>query len=364
MDFLQLAAGIGRIALIALAFGITVFAHEAGHFGAARLAGMAVHEFSIGIGRPLLFSFRRRGTQYSLRLWPFFSYVRVAGMEPGDDHPQGFHTKSRLVQAWVLVMGCLMNFLLGAVIFMIVGAMIGTVVPNHTIEEVAPDTPAAQAGLVKGDRLIGVEGRVGMSVQEIREAIQGRPGEPMVLEVEREGRRRSIAITPKAETALDIKGIRLVEVQIGRIGILFDSRIERVGVGRSIVMGFVDTYELIRLQIASLVAALTRTMPLEVVGPVGVAHAMYGQVKMGFVRFLSMCALLTIAIGFLNLMPIPPLDGSRLVIVGLEAVRRKPFDKRKEIVVHLVGFFLLLGVFVLLTYNDIARIIRGDAAIP
>jgi regulator of sigma E protease len=137
-----------------------------------------------------------------------------------------------------------------------------------------------------------------------------------------------------------------------------------MGIVRSIGQGFLGIYDLIRLQIAGLVAALTRTMPLELVGPVGVVHVMYTEAQMGWLRFLNMCALLTVAIGFLNLMPIPPLDGSRLVIVGLEAIRRKPFDKRKEMLVHLVGFVLLLTLIGALTLKDIARIVAGHGILP
>ena len=360
----QIGPVVGRIAVIALAFGVVIFVHEAGHFVSARLSGMAVHEFSIGFGRPLLLSFRRGKTQFSLRLWPFFSYVRVAGMEPGDEHPQGFDRKSRLAQAFVLVTGCVMNFLLGAVIFTIMGMAIGMTVPDNAVEKVLPDTPAAEAGLLVGDRLLGVEGRMGMTVAEIREAIQDHPGQALVLEIEREGAGQSISITPATEQILDIKGIRLVEVPIGRIGILFSSRVERMGIVRSIGQGFLGIYDLIRLQIAGLVAALTRTMPLELVGPVGVVHVMYTEAQMGWLRFLNMCALLTVAIGFLNLMPIPPLDGSRLVIVGLEAIRRKPFDKRKEMLVHLVGFALLLTLIAALTLKDIARLVAGHGILP
>ncbi len=364
MDFGHLAAIAGRVALIALGFGTVVFVHEAGHFASARLMGMAVHEFSIGFGRPLLLWFRRGDTQYSLRLWPFFSYVRVAGMEPGDEHPQGFGTKSRLAQAFVLVAGCVMNFLLGAAIFIVIGAVIGVPVAEHGVQQVIVGTPAEKAGLLEGDRLIGVDGRVGMTVAEIRETIQEHAARPLVLELERAGERLSIRITPEAEKVLDIKGIRLIEVTIGRIGVYFEAPRRRMGIGRSVVAGFLGIHDLMRLQVAGLVAAVMGTMPVDVVGPVGVAQAMYREAQTGWLPFVQMCAMLTVVIGFLNLMPIPPLDGSRLVIVGLEAIRRKPFDKRKEIIVHLVGFVLLLGLVVVLTFRDIARIVGGGGMIP
>jgi len=344
------------ILVIALAFGLIVFVHEAGHFISARLSRMAVREFSIGFGRPLLFWFKRGETQYSFRLWPFLSFVRVAGMEPGDDHPQGFHRKSRLAQAFVLVSGCVMNFLLAAAIYACMGALIGMPVPLKTVREVVPDSPAARAGLVPGDRLLGVAGQVDMTVDEIRETIQEHAEKPLVLEIERDGAARSIEITPATETALDMRGLRLTKVPIGRIGIAFDSRFEQMGVGRSIVVGFAQTYDMIRFQAAALLAMLSRTLAPEIAGPVGVLHAMYADAKAGWFQFLSTFAAIAIAIGFINLLPIPPLDGSRLVIVGLEGVRGRPFDKRKEIVVHLIGIAILLALFVVVTFKDILRI--------
>jgi regulator of sigma E protease len=181
---------VARVIAIGLAFGMTVFVHEAGHFVAARLSGMAVHEFSIGFGRPLLFWFRRGQTQYSFRLWPFFSFTRVAGMEPGDEHPDGFHSKSRLAQAFVLATGCLMNFLLAVAIFVFMGAVLGSPVEvSNTVGRVLRGTPAEQVGIAPGDELLGIGGRIELSHEELVLTIQGHPEQTLVLEIERGGER-------------------------------------------------------------------------------------------------------------------------------------------------------------------------------
>ena len=348
------------IAKVALAFGLIVLFHEAGHFLAARLSGMAVYEFSIGIGRPLLFWFKRRGTQYSFRLWPFFSYTRVAGMEPGDDHPQGFHRKSRIVQALVLVTGCLMNFLLAVGIYIFMGAVIGLPVAENRVEQVIGDTPAAGAGIQPGDRLVGINGQTDLSLDEIRKKIQDSPGEPIDIEIEREGKILTIDITPMTEPdAYELKGLKLTRVPMGLIGVGFHVSRQRKGMGESIALGFKQTAGMIQLQAAGLLAVLTGAVPPAVMGPVGVVHTMYGEAKVGWSDFLYTFAAIAVAIGFLNLLPIPPLDGSRLVIVALEAIRRKPFDKQKESIVHVIGFGVILALVVLLTYRDIVRIITG-----
>lgn len=365
---------LGRLILIGLAFGMTVFVHEAGHFVAARLSGMAVHEFSIGFGRPLLFWFRRGETQWSFRLWPFFSFVRVAGMEPGDDHPRGFHTKSRAAQAFVLALGCIMNFLLGVGIFIFIGMVIGRPVEvTKTVERVLSATPAEQAGLMPGDRLVGVNGRRGMPLEALQEHIESHAEEPILLEVERGETHMSVVITPKTVEVPELKPAdedageegegktELIYRPIGRIGVVFQVEAERLGVWESISAGFIETYGMVHHLILYLIGAVMGKMPLVLMGPVGVAHTLYSEVETGWLSFLATAAALTVGIGFLNLLPIPPLDGSRLVIVGIEAIRRKPFDKRKEVAVHLVGFALLIVLLVVLTYQDILRILtRGS----
>lgn len=347
---------------------MTVFVHEAGHFIAARLSGMAVHEFSIGFGRPLLFWFRRGMTQYSFRLWPFFSYVRIAGMEPGDEHPQGFGEKSRLAQAFVLVLGCIMNFFLGVAIFIFIGAVLGQPVGvTNTIDRVMVGSPAEAAGLKVGDTLLGYAGHIGQKHEDIQKYIQTNPGKPIVLEIDRAGQRMSITLTPK-ETSIrelqpvgkakkgEIQPTKLVYRKVGRIGIVFRAEMKKMGVWRSIRDGFLQTYDMVRVLIIYLYAVVAGKMPLMLEGPVGVAHTLYEEVQTGWISFLGTSAALTVGIGFLNLMPIPPLDGSRLVIIGVEAIRRKPIDKRKENLVHLIGFALLLALVAVLTYKDILRL--------
>jgi regulator of sigma E protease len=349
----------GQIIAIGLAFGVTVFVHEAGHFLGARLFGMAVYEFSIGFGRPLLFWVRRRDTQYSFRLWPFFSYVRIAGMEPGDDHPQGFDKKNRLVQAAVLVLGCLMNFLLGVAIFVFIGAVIGKPIEvSNQIEKVFRGSPAAGAGLLVGDRLIGFDGRVNLRLEQIQAAIQSRAGKPITLEVARGERRLSLTLRPERATVPELVDRKLVYKPVGRIGIVFHLRVQRLSVLRSVISGFVETYGMVKLLLVYLKAVMAGKMPLVLMGPVGAAHQLYTEARIGWLGFLSTAAALTVGIGFLNLLPIPPLDGSRLLILVIEAIRGRPFDKRKEVIVHLVGFALLLLLVAVLTYKDILRIVR------
>ena len=346
-----------RILAIGLAFGLTVFVHELGHFLSARLAGMVVYEFSIGFGRPLLFWFKRGDTQYSFRLWPFFSYVRIAGMEADDDHPQGFGKKRRSAQAIVLCMGSVMNFLLAVGIFVVMGTTIGRAVSENRIDQVMDKSPAKEAGLLAGDWIVGANGKATRSVATIREVITGSPGKLVVLDIERGGKRQAVPITPRAETEYDVRGLKARKVSVGRIGIVFAYHLQPMGVGESVKDGFLFIYDMVHVQIAGLVGMLQKTVPAEFIGPVGMAGMLYSQAKAGWSGFLWTFALFTTAICFLNLLPIPPLDGSRLAILAVEGIRGKPFDQKKVFVLHLVGLALFLGLAVIIAYKDIIRLL-------
>jgi regulator of sigma E protease len=352
----QLVSAAVRIAAIALAFGLVVFVHELGHFLMARFSGMAVYEFSLGFGRPLLAWFKRKDTQYSFRFWPFLSYVRIAGMEPEDDHPQGYDKKPRWAQALVLVMGCLMNFALAVGLFIAMGLIFGKGVPTNAIAEVIDKTPAAQVGLKVGDRIVGLDGQA-LPLDRLRARIQESPGKRITLEVERGHQRLAVPIVPSRQIDLEVRGISIVEKPVGRIGIGFAVKLQPAGVLESIGAGFTDTYDLLRVQLAGLVSMLTRQIKPEVMGPVGIVQQLYTQAQEDWLRFLHMVALLTVAVGFLNLLPIPPLDGSRLVILAYEGLRGKPVDKEKERLVHLVGLAAFLIFILFITYKDIVRIV-------
>jgi regulator of sigma E protease len=353
------AAGVLlKVVAIALAFGLIVFVHEGGHFLFARLAGMAVYEFSLGFGRPLLFSFKRGETQYSFRLWPFISYVRIAGMEPDDDHPRGFDKKPRWQRAIVLVAGCVMNFGLAVVLFIAMGLIFGKIVATNELAFVAPNTPAAKAGLMANDRLLGMNGQSGWRVEDIRAAIVNSRGHPVVFTVERKQQRFALSITPKPVDQLDVDGLKVHKIQVYQIGVSFAGRPVPMGVGEAIVGSVRDTIALLQEQIAGIIAMITRVVRVQgnVMGPVGIVTTMYTQAQQSWMNLFYMAALLSVAVGFLNLFPFPPLDGSRLLILAYEGAIGRSIDKQKELIVHLVGMVILLGLAAFLTFWDVQRL--------
>jgi regulator of sigma E protease len=292
-------------------------------------------------------------------------------MEPGEEHPRGFDKKPRWAQALVMISGCVMNFLLGVVIFAIIGSLVGWPLGvSNQIEKVMPSSPAAMVGLQRGDKLLGVNNKK-LDLARIREEIQSHPNRPITLVVERAGKRVDITVTPERKSQLEAKvrqekrggkvvAVReLVTVQVGHIGVVFRQQVQRFGLVRSVGEGFRQTGAMIVGLLLYLKGLIGGTEPMALMGPVGAVDQLYNELKVGWFGFLLNAAALTIGVGFLNLLPIPPLDGSRLLIVGLESIRRRPFDKRRELLIHLVGMALLLALAVALTYKDIVRIKSG-----
>jgi len=360
-------------------FALIIVFHEFGHFVIAKLAGMRVHEFSLGFGGPALLSFKWRGTQYSLRPVPIGGYVRIAGMEPDEDVPDGFDKKPILSRLAVIASGSGMNFLLAVLLFWFIGLAFGKVVGQSSqLARVLPDTPAAVAGLAPGDKLVyaqpvpviapgaevapTVEPRKTMDVEELRSVISDRPDMPVRIVVLRDKRYLAFRITPRPEKEEAFepepngKG-KVVLRTVGRIGVVFANMTAPMGFWESMQSGFVTVYDMTRALIVVLAQTVAGRLPLAVGGPVQIADIMADAARVGWQQFLFWSALISLNVGVINLLPVPALDGSRLVFIIVEGIRRRPIDRRKEAMVHLIGFALLILLLVLVTLKDIVHLI-------
>jgi regulator of sigma E protease len=372
------APGISVLLTLAL-FALIILFHEFGHFVVAKLAGMPVYEFSLGFGRPVLASFKRGGTQYALRPVPIGGFVRIAGMEPDEDVPHGFDKKPVWARLAVIASGSGMNFVLAIILFWVIGLVFGEVVGNSTsLARVLPGTPAAVAGLHPGDALVDAgpvavtapEVRAAptskpprrMSVEQLHDFISGRPDMPLRLVVKRGDRYLAYIVTPREEKVEDLEPTpdgrgRVVLRPVGRIGVVFADITRPMGFWKSIKSGFVGAYEMTAVMLRLLMGMVGGKVPAAVGGPLQIADLMTDAVRVGWRQFLLWSAVISINIGVINLLPIPALDGSRLVFIAVEGIRRRPIDKRREAIVHLVGFALLLLLLALVTLKDIAHLI-------
>lgn len=331
-------------------FGVLIFIHELGHFLVAKLVGIKVHEFSLGFG-PKLLGYPRGETSYNIRLFPLGGFVRMAGMDPGEegeekeDEERGFNKKTVGQRIAVIIAGPLMNFFLAAVLLAIIFASQGVPGPITTINSVLPDFPAGAAGIRAGDRISAVNGVPVKTWNDLVAQINPRPEENITVTVTRDGREEEFLL----RTIRDENGQ-------GKIGIIPESANQKVGILGAIGTGLEWTVKLSFLILDFVSKMIFGQAPADLGGPVRVVAEIGKAVEVGFNLLIELAAVLSINLGLFNLFPIPALDGSRILFLIWEKVRGRPVDPVKENFIHLVGFGLLLLFMVVVTYNDILQI--------
>ncbi len=335
------------ILLAVIMIGVLVFAHELGHFLAAKASGIMVLEFAVGMG-PTVLSRQVGETRYSLRLLPIGGFARMAGEDLDEANnlipdDRRYDKKPLSARAFVSVAGPLTNFLLAVTIFAVVFMVIGVPSSEPLIGALSPDWPAAAAGLEVGDRIVSIAGQPVEQWQDIQGLVAGRDGQSTTIVVERADRELSFQVFPRAES------------ETGQVMIGIGPHSERSILG-SIAMGWQETVWFVRQIISILGNMVTGKIPAEGAGPIGMI-VMVGQVaRTGLVNLLTFAAIISIQLGLFNLLPIPALDGSRLVFFLIEAIRGKPVDPEKENLVHFFGFVLLMVFMVLITFKDLQRL--------
>jgi len=336
-----------------LVLGFLIVVHELGHFVVAKAVGIQVDEFSIGFGPKLLsVKSQRDQTRYSFRLLPLGGYVKMAGMEPNDDHINGFNKKPLKDRFAVISAGSLTNFLVAIVLFIIVFSLIGIPTPSNAniIGDIIPGSPAAQAGLKTGDRIIKVNDVNTPRWNDIANKIHKSGEQKVRLVIERGGHTYTYYVTPQFDPKL----------QISQIGIRQGITWERQGFFQAVRLGLDRAFGFSKLILVGILGMITGTVPpSEIAGPVGITQMIGDAARGGLGYLLSFTAILGINLALVNLLPIPALDGSRLMFLCIEGVRGKPIDPEKENFIHLIGFALLMVLFLLITYNDLVRILAG-----
>jgi len=343
------------VVLALVIFGLLIFVHEFGHFIIAKMVGIRVEEFSIGMG-PKAFSTRKGETLYSIRLLPIGGYVKMtgeSGVEEEDllsaDDPKRFNNKTVGQRAAVVVAGPLMNFLLAILLFALFFSFVGipTADPSTKIGEIVANSPAEKAGLNPGDRIVAINGHNVNEWSEMVKIIHNQPGQELDFTIERAGRTMELKITPELDP----------ESKVGLIGITPSTYWEKVNPIKGLGLAIRRTLEIIVFTFAAIVQMLTGKMGVgEVAGPVGIVQLIGESARVGLIYVINLTALISINLGLLNLLPIPALDGSKLIFLGIEAVRGKPIDARKENFVHIIGFALLMTLMLFVTYRDIVRL--------
>ncbi len=343
---------MNTVLITLLIIALLILVHEWGHFITARRIGIPVYEFSIGFG-PKVFSWKRDDVVYSLRLIPLGGFVRMAGEEPGDpDHPDSFSNRTPLEKIRVSFAGPFMNFVLALLIFVFSYSVIG--LPRSSDEPiigtVIQGKPAELAGIEAGDRIVAVNGTKIGSWADFNRQTSKNNARPLELQLERKGQQINLEVIP---AKLDSSG------NIG-IGVLNQVVYEKQGIIKSLELGLKQTYELTLLLFSALGIIFSGGATMgDLAGPVGITRLVGEFAQAGTIFLLNFTAFLSINLGIMNLLPIPALDGSKIVLALVEAVRKKPLDPEKEGFINWIGFLFLIALMLVVTFNDIVRWIRG-----
>jgi regulator of sigma E protease len=333
---------------------VLILVHEFGHMWVARLCGMRVDKFSIFFG-PALFRWRGKHTTYQIASVPLGGYVQIAGMNPHENLPpddSGSYQNKPVWQRFATVLaGPSINYLFAILIMVVV--IVGWGVPRPSIEvgQVVDGSPARAAGMRAGDQIQAIDGQQVRTREEVVAAIQQSEGRTLRLGVRRQGEPVAVDVTPREQDGNY------------RIGIQFSQKpgFFRVGLGTALWASLRYPW----LQSANVLSFLGRLITREVSavdnvgGPVAIVQWLKESFDVGLAVVLLQAAMLNVYLGLFNLLPLPALDGGRLVFLLAEGVTRKKVNQRAETLVHASGFVLLMGLLLLVTYSDIRRFFGG-----
>ncbi len=378
--------------LFVLTLVITV--HELGHYWAARAFGTVIDSFSIGFGRALISWRDKRGVQWRIGWIPLGGYVRFAGDENAASVPDHddlaamkakilehnspaalqrfFHFKPVWQRAIITVAGPVANFVLAVLLFALVLGVFGEYRSLPRISAISPGSAAESAGFQVNDIIREADGRVIESFTDLQTLVVVRAGVPIIFKVERAGRPLQITATPKVVSIVDRTGARQ---KVGQLGIQSEpTRAEirsiRYGPVEAVVAGAGKTWQVLDTTLYYLGRMVRGQVPADQLGSfIGIAKASDAVAKAGaegapnaamgtlgaFVNLLMLSAVLSVSVGFLNLLPIPVLDGGHLVFYAYEAVARRPLAANVQAVGYRLGLALLLGFMLFAVWNDLQR---------
>ncbi len=339
---------------------VLILAHELGHFITAKASGVKVEEFGLGFP-PRLLSVKRGETLYSLNAIPLGGFVKMAG-EEDPDVPGSLAGKSIGVRLLVLSAGSLMNFLLPLLLFSIAFMIpYNQVVGQVTVEEVVPDSPAAQAGIRPGDSIISVNDKPVNNNGDLHRYVRLNLGNEINMLVQhRDATKENIHVTPRWRSP---QGEGATGIAITTSGATIIS--QHYPFWKAIPLGVVACIETFILFKNEIITMIIGSAPVALTGPVGIAQITVEVAKAGISPLLEFAAFLSINLAIINIFPLPALDGGRIAFVLLEGVRRgKRIAPKTEGLVHLIGFVMIMAFVAAVTYQDIMRIISGDSFLP
>ena len=350
------------ILLAILILGVIVTFHEFGHYLVGRLTGIGILEFSVGMG-PKLFGWRRKGIDYSLRAIPLGGYCKFRGEDEKNDAPDAFNNAAVWKRFLTVLAGPVMNAVLALLAAMVLLAINGRWDYAPVVGKLIEGGPAEEAGLLADDLVVSIDGEALSADQAGMERMQ------QIIGAAEEGQTLSFAVLRGDETqTVDVVAQYSEEAQKVQIGIYFGYLHHTYGAWELVPASFRYLGQITGMMLDSLRNLVFGGQGLDqTMGPVGIISTVGTSVQQGFQQtarqgfavIFYMILIISLNLGIMNLLPLPALDGGRLVFLAVEGVRRRPIDPDKEGMVHGIGFLLLLGLIVVITYQDIARMFFG-----
>ncbi|MFM9828151.1 MAG: RIP metalloprotease RseP [Sphingomonas sp.] len=348
-----------------LVIGPLVFVHELGHYLAGRLFGVKAEEFSIGFGPELGGVNDKRGTRWKLCALPLGGYVKFAGdmgpssatdpnwlALPAEERALTFQSKALWQRAIIVAAGPITNF--AVAIFILAGFAVayGDVRTPPVVGQIEANSPAAAAGLLPGDRITALGGRHVETFQDMVMFVQNRAGQAVRVDYVRAGARRSVALTIGTRIERDRFGNM---PKIGRLGVARTGvEVVPVSIFEAPGVAVRKTGDILRMMTEVIGQIISGRRPVsELGGPLSIAKVSGEQLSLGFSSFVFLVALVSINLGFINLLPVPMLDGGHLLFYAVEAVRRKPLEPQVQDWAFRGGLLAVLALMALATTNDL-----------
>ncbi len=368
-SFFTNAGPVGTVIAFLFVLTVVVFVHEMGHYLVGRWCGIGVQAFSIGFGPELIGFNDRHGTRWKLSAIPLGGYVKFTGdmnvtSTPdssdgnlsADELSVAFHTQPVWKRAATVFAGPAFNFILTIAVFAVMFSLYGRLVMQPVVAEVRTSSPAEKAGFMPGDRFVSVDGDAVESFADVQRLVSGRAGDPIVFVMQRQNQEVTLTATPEVFEQKDALGNT---VKIGAIGVVNNEELGQprhvtYGPGEALVQSVEDTgHIIVRTGQFLKRFVVGREDKCQLGGPVRIAKMSGQAARAGFEWLVQLMALLSVGIGILNLLPIPPLDGGHLAFYAYEAAFRRPVSERVMEAVYRTGMLIVLGFMGFVFWNDI-----------
>jgi regulator of sigma E protease len=340
-----------------IVIGVLILVHEFGHFITAKLMGVDVERFSLGFG-PKLFAFKRKDTEYLISLIPLGGYVKLAGdsWEDYKGRPHDYLSQKTGKRAAIIFSGSIFNYLLSILCFCII-FFVGYPTLTSQVGEVMQGYPAFEAGILKGDAIIAVDGKEVRYWEELQEIIGKKTeGDKVDVVVKRDEELFDFSLVPRIETAKNLLGQQETRALIGIMPAEEFVKV-RYGLFDSIKLGLQKTFYITGIFYKAIFRMVTGVLSFRetVTGPLGIFYVARKAVDLGFSFVLNMIAVLGVSLAVINLLPIPVLDGGHALFLLIEKIRGRPLDKKVDELIARVGLTFIIFLAIFVTCNDIIK---------